>query len=74
MRKSVGLLTRVAKGGGGGGCVQGGCLDLAVIELHGAETLDLEAETTRKKNLRNGLATSASAVVNTSVLGLGFKT
>jgi hypothetical protein len=42
--------------------------------LHGGEVLDLEAEMARKKNPRTDSATDASTVVNTGVLGLGFKT
>jgi hypothetical protein len=54
--------------------VQEGCLDPMATGLHGGEVLDLEAEMARKKNPRTDSATDASTVVNTGVLGLGFKT
>jgi hypothetical protein len=67
-----GPLIREAKGGGGCGCVEGGCLHPEATRLHGP--LDLEAEKARRKKTRTGSATSASMVVNPDVLGLGFKT
>jgi hypothetical protein len=49
-----------------------GCLDPAVTGFHGG-ALDLEAEMTRKEKSRTDSATDVSTVVNTGVLGFGFK-
>jgi hypothetical protein len=69
--KDGGPLVGVAKGGGG--CVQGGCLDPAVNGLHGGGALDLDAEMTRRKKPRTGSTTDTS-MMNPNVLGLWSKT